>query len=208
MCASRSCAWHLPAALPGCHAWALWTRTFANSRLRLCRYRSGRIAVAAACRHAPDGRGCALAERCARACGPRATRRRLPSTQSDPSLLRVGPRRAVNACVAIANIVKSSLGPVGLDKARLRCGSARRRAGRLVSTPLCPSASRPWPCLGPWPQRSDSFPALHLLQRCPASRGRSALSPRPSGLCAHASLSRCLWTTWVTSRSPTTGPPS
>jgi hypothetical protein len=48
------------------------------------------------------------------------------------------PARAVTACVALANIVRSSLGPVGLDKMLVRWGTrgwrarARARARMLV----------------------------------------------------------------------------
>ena len=50
-----------------------------------------------------------------------ARRGRLPAPPASLTRLSVGcsvVTRPVNACVAIANIVKSSLGPVGLDKVR------------------------------------------------------------------------------------------
>ena len=58
---------------------------------------------------------------------------------SAPALARL-TRPPVNACTAVANIVKSSLGPVGLDKARSAAGQlgggcrARSRGGRLLPT--------------------------------------------------------------------------
>jgi hypothetical protein len=72
-----------------------------------------------------------------------STRRRArPHHTRTPLLTAASPPFSVTACVALANIVKSSLGPVGLDKMLVRLCVASPAPAAFVRASLAPAKTQ------------------------------------------------------------------